>query len=140
MSRPSGPSAPRHHRGSDGRFLGVAFWISTGILLTEAMGGSLTHSLALLSDAGHMLTDVFALGLAWYATRLAGRAPTPRRTYGFHRAEILPALINAGTLVAIAAGILVYAAGRLRHPLAVQPGTRHLAARRSAVVRPFGRG
>lgn len=63
------------HEGGAARFLGTAFWIAAVILLAEVVGGLLSHSLALLSDAGHMLTDVLSLGLAWYATRLAGRPP-----------------------------------------------------------------
>lgn len=90
-----------------------------GILLAELAGGLLSHSLALLSDAGHMLTDVLSLALAWYAMRLASRPPTPQRTYGYHRAGILAALFNAGTLVVVAGGILAEAAARLRHPVPV---------------------
>ncbi len=92
-----------------------------GILLAELAGGLLSRSLALLSDAGHMLTDVLSLALAWYATRLASRPPTPQRTYGYHRAGILAALFNAGTLVVVAGGILAEAAARLRHPVPVTP-------------------
>lgn len=119
----------RHEHGLDGhghegeatQFLGTAFWIAAVILLAEVVGGLLSHSLALLSDAGHMLTDVLSLGLAWYATRLAGRPPTSQRTYGFHRAGILAALFNAGTLIVVAGGILAEAVSRFAHPVAVTP-------------------
>lgn len=108
--------------GQDPRqFLGTAFWIAAVILIVELAGGLMSHSLALISDAGHMLTDVLSLGLAWIAARIALRGPTPRRTYGFHRAGILVALINAGTLIFIAGGIAVEAAARLRHPVPVVP-------------------
>ncbi len=109
------------HHEEAGRFLGTAFWIAAVILLAEVVGGLLSHSLALLSDAGHMLTDVLSLGLAWYATRLAGRPPTPQRTYGFHRAGILAALFNAGTLLVVAGGILAESVARFKHPVAVTP-------------------
>lgn len=109
------------HGGGAARFLGTAFWVAGLILLAEVVGGLFSHSLALLSDAGHMLTDVLSLGLAWYATGLAGRPPTPQRTYGFHRAGILAALFNAGTLVLVAGGILAEAASRFGHPVAVTP-------------------
>lgn len=109
------------HEGGAARFLGTAFWIAAVILLAEVVGGLLSHSLALLSDAGHMLTDVLSLGLAWYATRLAGRPPTPQRTYGFHRAGILAALFNAGTLIVVAGGILAESVARFEHPVAVTP-------------------
>ena len=117
-----------HGSGQAERFLGTAFWVAVGILLAEAGGGVAAHSLALLSDADHMLTDVLSLGLAWYATRLAGRPATPQRTYGFHRAGILVALFNAALLVVIAGGILVEAALRLRHPVAVTPWIMWLVA------------
>lgn len=125
MSGHGGRQGHAHsHDSHDGtaarRFLGGAFWIAMVLLLAEAAGGLLSHSLALLSDAGHMLADVLALGLAWYATRLAGRSATARRTYGFHRAGILAALFNAGTLVVIAGGILAAAAVRLQHPVPVR--------------------
>ncbi len=119
-NREHGPQE-RRHEGGVARLLGTAFWGAGLILLAEVGGGLLSHSLALLSDAGHMLTDVLSLGLAWYATGLAGRPPTPQRTYGFHRAGILAALFNAGTLVVVAGGILAEAVSRFRHPVTVTP-------------------
>ena len=110
-----------HHENATARFLRTAFWVAALILLAEVVGGLLSHSLALLSDAGHMLTDVLSLGLAWYATRLADRPPTPQRTYGFHRAGILAALFNAGTLIVVAGGILAEAVARFTHPVPVTP-------------------
>jgi cobalt-zinc-cadmium efflux system protein len=107
--------------GGAGRFLGTAFWVTGAILAAEVAGGLLSHSLALLSDAGHMLTDVLSLGLAWYAARLASRPPTPQRTYGYRRAGILAALFNAGTLIVVAGGILAESVGRFVHPVPVTP-------------------
>ena len=73
------------------------------------MGGIVSHSLALLSDAGHMLTDALALGLSWFAARLASRNATATLTYGYKRVGILAALFNAVTLIAVSAAILVEA-------------------------------
>ncbi len=78
-------------------------------MVAEVIGGLLTNSLALLADAGHMLSDVAAPGLALFALPMARRAPTPRRTYGFYRTEILAALFNGATLVAISLYIFVEA-------------------------------
>lgn len=119
------PGAHIHHDHGHGggaeAFLGAAFWVAGGILLAEAAGGLLSHSLALLSDAGHMLTDVLSLALAWYATRLARRPPTRQRTYGYRRAGILAALFNAGTLIVVAGAILAEAMARFLHPVPVTP-------------------
>ncbi len=65
------------------------------------MGGLLTNSLALLANAGHMATDVAALGLSLFAVRLGRRPATPERSFGYYRAEVLAALVNAATLVAV---------------------------------------
>src|SRR6202521_4385411 len=86
------------------------------ILLVELGGGLLSHSLALLSDAGHVLTDVFALGLAWFAVEQAKRPADRRRSYGYHRVSILAALVNAVTLIVIVIAIAYEAVRRLMHP------------------------
>lgn len=91
--------------------------VLTGVVVVaEVTGGWLTGSLALLSDAGHMLSDVLSLALAYTAIRLAQRPPTARMTFGWHRAEVFAALINALTLLAIAAWILHEAYHRLQQP------------------------
>jgi len=82
--------------------LRLALAITITFFSVEAIGGFLTNSLALLSDAGHMLTDVTSLGLSLIAMRLANKPRTPEKTYGFYRAEILAAFINGATLVFIA--------------------------------------
>jgi cobalt-zinc-cadmium efflux system protein len=87
--------------------------------VVELVGGVVTNSLALLSDAGHMFADVAALGLSLFALRLAQMPPTASKTFGYHRVEILAALVNAVVLWAIVAGIAVEASQRLRHPPAV---------------------
>jgi len=89
-------------------------------LIAEIIGGLLTNSLALLSDAGHMLTDVAALLLALIAIHFAERPADPRRSYGYHRLEILAALFNGVTLLLITAFIVYEAIARLQQPPAVQ--------------------
>lgn len=76
------------------RRLAFVFGLTLLYLAAEVVGGLLTHSLALLADAGHMLTDVAGLGLALFAIRFAERAATPERTYGYYRFEILVALAD----------------------------------------------
>ena len=84
--------------------------------LLEGVGGWVAHSLALLSDAGHMLADAGAIALSLIALRIAGRPADARRTYGYYRLEILAALLNGAVLIAIAVGIVFEAWQRLRHP------------------------
>jgi len=86
------------------------------------VGGLLTNSLALLADAGHMASDVGALGLSLGAVWLASHPPTTRRTYGFHRAEVLAALANSVTLILIAAYIFWEASQRFADPPEVHSG------------------
>jgi cobalt-zinc-cadmium efflux system protein len=90
--------------------------LNFGYMLAEAIGGYLTNSLALLSDAGHMLTDVAGLALALFAVRFASRPATPNKTYGFYRLEILAALANGVTLLVISLLICYEAWQRLRQP------------------------
>lgn len=108
--------------------LRVAFFLTLVILVVEFMGGLLANSLALFSDAGHVLTDIFALGLAWFATAQAERPANARKTFGYHRVGILAALINAITLILITAWILWEAIQRLQHPETVQPLAMFIAA------------
>lgn len=110
------------------RQLGLAFALALAILAVEVVGGRVAHSLALLSDAGHVLTDVAALGLAWFATAQAARPARGGRTFGYHRVGILTALVNGLALVAIALFILFEAIHRLAHPEKVQPLVMVLAA------------
>jgi len=98
------------------RRLATALALTGIVLAAEVVGGIATGSLALLADAGHMLTDVGGLALAWFATRFAARPATRAHTYGFYRAEILAALANAIVLLGIAAFILWEAYERLLSP------------------------
>jgi cobalt-zinc-cadmium efflux system protein len=99
----------------EGRFL-WALGLTAGVLVGEVAGGLWTGSLALLSDAAHVLMDVVALGLSYVALRLAARDPSDRHSYGLHRSEVLAAVINGGTLLVIAVGIFLEAARRLQEP------------------------
>lgn len=91
-------------------------------LLAELVGGLLTNSLALLADAGHMLSDAAALALSLFAMWIARRPAPPQKTFGYYRAEILAALANGATLVAIAIYIFIEAYQRFRDPPAVLGG------------------
>ena len=112
-----GTAAGRHSRS-----LVIALVLTTAYLVTEVVGGILTRSLALLADAGHMLTDVAGLTLALFAISFAARPATPERTYGYYRAEILAALANAVLLIGISLYILIEAWDRFRNPPEVASG------------------
>jgi cobalt-zinc-cadmium efflux system protein len=94
--------------------------LTLGIFLLEFLGGILTNSLALLSDAGHIFADVFALGLSWGALALSGLPASQKKTYGYLRAEVLAATINGVTLLLVAIGIFVEAFIRIKHPVPVK--------------------
>jgi cobalt-zinc-cadmium efflux system protein len=110
------------HGEGAGRSLGIALGITLVLLFGEAIGGWLANSLALLADAGHVLTDGAALGLALFVTWLARQPGKPEKTYGYLRWEIIAALFNAATLLVISAWIVVEAVLRFRHPEPVQGG------------------
>jgi len=103
------------HSATRGRLTAVLA-LTFGFLLVEVAAGLLTGSLALLADAGHMLTDVAGLVLALLATKLAERPASPRRTFGYHRAEVLAALTNAFLLLGVAGYILAEAWNRWETP------------------------
>ncbi|HEX6488110.1 MAG TPA: cation diffusion facilitator family transporter [Candidatus Dormibacteraeota bacterium] len=104
---------------ADQRRVGGALCLLVAFMAAEVAAGLVSHSLALLSDAGHMLTDAGALGLSLLAMQLAATAPRGGLTYGLKRAEILSALANGIALFVIAALILFEAARRLATPIAV---------------------
>ena len=101
-------------RGKSKRSLVTALVLIAGYMLAEVAGGILSGSLALLADAGHMLTDAASIGLALLAMHFAERPPSARRTFGYRRIEILAALLNALTLWLIAAWVIVEAWHRFR--------------------------
>src|ERR1700730_14068969 len=105
-----------------GATLRKALALTCLVLAVEFAGGLASHSLALLSDAGHVLTDVFALGLAWFAVEQAKRPADQRRSYGYQRVGILAALVNSVTLIGIVIVIAVEAVRRLASPEPVQGG------------------
>jgi len=109
-------------RASPARRLAVALALTGAFMLVEVVAGVFTRSLALLSDAGHMVTDAAALALALWAQRVAQRAPTARRTYGFRRAETLAACANGVALGVTTVWIMVEAARRWQHPPDVRGG------------------
>jgi cobalt-zinc-cadmium efflux system protein len=108
------------------RALAVVLALTASFTVVEIIGGLLTGSLALLADAGHMLSDNLSLGIALFAAWLAGRPATPEKSFGYRRAEILAALVNGMTLVAISLWVFVEAYSRLREPTEVL-GTPMLA-------------
>ncbi len=90
-----------------------------GFMVVEVIGGLLSNSLALLADAGHMLTDTASLALAWMAARTARRPASPLHTYGYHRLQIVAALINGVAFVAVVIWIAIEAVQRLLQPVEV---------------------
>ncbi len=108
-----------HHANLTGRKLAVAFFATFGILVVLLVGGVLSNSLALLADAGHVITDIAALGLSWYATVQATKPADKARTFGYHRTGILAALANAVSLILIAIWIGWEAWGRFAAPQVV---------------------
>ncbi len=126
-----------HTHGMAKQVLRLAFFLTLIILAAEVLGGWLANSLALLSDAGHVLTDIFALGLAWFAAEQADRPANARKTFGYHRVGILAALLNALTLILITIWILWQAIGRFQHPEPVQPVVMFVSAGIGIVVNLF---
>src|SRR5437868_511296 len=107
-----------HARGS----LKAALVITSVFLVAEFLGALYTHSLALLADSAHMLTDVAALSLSFFAMRFASRRATPRMTFGFYRVEILAALLNGVFLVLVALYIFYEAYDRFFNPQEIKAG------------------
>jgi cobalt-zinc-cadmium efflux system protein len=105
-----------HHFESSQSRLRLAFWTQAAFFVVELVGGILSNSLALLADAGHMFSDVAALGLSLLALRWALRRPTAQKTFGYHRLEILVALVNGLALWGMAGYIFYEAVGRIFQP------------------------
>ena len=110
----------RGARGANRKRLMIVLGLVVSYMVAEVIGGILTNSLALLADAGHMLSDAGALALSLFAMSIAQRPSTTERTFGYYRTEILAALVNGATLVAIAVFIFVEAWERFREPREVQ--------------------
>lgn len=111
-----GRSSGARHR----KRLAITLTLVTTYMVAEVVGGLITNSLALLADAGHMLSDAAALALSLFAIWIAQKPATASRTYGYYRTEILAALINGGTLVAISIYIFTEASQRIGEPPEVQ--------------------
>lgn len=109
-----------HAHAAPERRLRLAVLLTAAVLAAEVVGGILSNSLALLADAGHVLTDLVALALSWWAVRQVEKAATSRMTYGYHRVGIIVALINALSLVVISLGIFYGAFLRLQNPEPVE--------------------
>lgn len=124
--------------GANKKGLAIVFGLTTLYLAAEVVGGLMTGSLALLADAGHMLTDVAGLGLALMAIKFAERPATPERTYGYYRVEILAALTNAVVLIGISLYILYEAWERFRNPPEVESGTMLIVAAIGLVINIAG--
>jgi len=114
-----GAHAPRNA----GRAFALGIGLNLAFVLVEAVYGVLAHSMALLADAGHNLSDVLALTLAWGASTLARRGPSERFTYGLRSSSILVALLNAALLLVVTGGIAWEAINRLAAPSPVAGGT-----------------
>jgi len=109
-----------HHHGlSSSALLGAALALTGAFMLVEFAGGIFARSLALLADAGHMLTDTAALALAWAATRIASRPADTRRSFGYQRLRVLATFVNGCALLFIVAWIAVEAVQRLLNPVDV---------------------
>jgi cobalt-zinc-cadmium efflux system protein len=114
--------AAREDRQRGRRALIIVVILTAAFMVVEFVGGLVTGSLALMADAGHMLTDVAALSLSLFALWFASRPATPQKSFGFHRTEILAALVNGVAIVVIAVMIFVEAIGRLGDPPTIQSG------------------
>lgn len=119
---------PVHENQSTGRRFLISIGVTVAILALEVIGGYWTGSLALLSDAAHVFMDVFALALSYFALRLSALPADDRHTYGFHRLEVLAALINGVSLGAVAIGIFAEAWERWQNPQPVKTAEMLLIA------------
>src|SRR5918993_2542032 len=125
-------------RDGNRRALAVVLVLTASFTVVEVIGGLLTGSLALLADAGHMLSDNFSLGVALFAAWLAGRPATPDKSFGYRRAEILAALANGVTLVAVSIWVFVEAYSRFMEPTEVLGGPMLIVATLGLLVNAAG--
>jgi cobalt-zinc-cadmium efflux system protein len=122
------------HRSASRQALLIVLGLTLAFTVVEVVGGIFTDSLALLADAGHMVSDAFSIGLALVAVTLAQRPASPRRSFGFQRAEILAAFVNGIALVAVSAWIVWEAIQRLDDPPEVLGGWMLVVALAGLVV------
>jgi cobalt-zinc-cadmium efflux system protein len=128
------------NRGPQSKRLWIVLGLTAGFMVVEVVGGVLSNSLALLADSGHMLADVGALALSLVAMRLAERPPSPERTFGYVRMEILAALVNGATLLGISGWIVWEAWGRLSTPQEVDGPLMMVVAGLGLIVNLVGAG
>ena len=113
-----------HHKHEvSGKNLGFAIVLNVGITLAQAIGGIISGSMALLSDAAHNFSDVLSMVISYLANRLARREATEKHTFGFRRSEIMAAFLNSATLIIISVIILFEAVQRLINPVPVSANT-----------------
>lgn len=117
-----------HSHAHSTRALKAALWLTLVVLVAEAIGGWISNSLALMADAGHVLTDAGALALSLFVAWFSRQPGNPEKTYGYLRWEIIAALINGATLLGISAWIAVEAVMRLRNPEPVGGGLMLIVA------------
>ncbi|MDX1393497.1 MAG: cation diffusion facilitator family transporter [Gemmatimonadota bacterium] len=129
-ARPDGPGIRRR--------LWIVLLLVVGYMAAEVVGGILSGSLALLADAGHMLSDAGSIALALFATWFASRPAPPERTFGYHRSEILAALVHGGTLIAVALFVFIEAWRRFRAPPEVEGGLLMVVAIGGLVINVIG--
>jgi cobalt-zinc-cadmium efflux system protein len=129
-----GPGGHSHAPASFGRAFAIGIALNAGFVVLEVVFGLLGHSVALLADAGHNLSDVLGLLVAWVASILVRRAPTLRFTYGLGGSSILAALFNAVFLLVVIGGLSWEAIGRLFHPQPVAGGTVMIVAAGGIVI------
>lgn len=115
-------TGPESHHRQTGRLLKISLVLTAGYIILLVTAGIRAHSLALLSEAGHNLSDFFALLLSSFAVYMAERPPSSTRTYGYHRAGVLVALVNSASLVLISLLIVYHAIQRIRQPVEVHAG------------------
>ena len=132
------PSKANHLTSTNTRPLKIALVIVVIVMVAEVIGGIVSGSLALLGDAGHMLVDALALGLALFAITIARRPATPTKTYGYYRVEIMAALANGVALVLVSLYIFYEAYQRLLNPPLVQTPLMLLVATIGLVANLIG--
>ena len=129
-----GPIFVHSHKHATGRKLQISLWLTVAFIVIEFAAGIRAQSLALLSDAGHNFTDALALGLAWFAFYLQSKPPNEIKTFGYHRAGVLSAFVNASTLVLLAFYIFYESYARFLNPREVQEDIMIVVAAAGLVV------
>jgi cobalt-zinc-cadmium efflux system protein len=112
----------QHHHEVSGKRLGITIFLNVLITLGELVGGIISGSMALITDAAHNFSDVLSLIISYVANRMAKRKPTAQQTFGYRRSEIIAAFANSVTLIVIALIIVYEAINRLAHPIEIESG------------------